>query len=143
MHSDRPVGSADDRGLKLDEAQLRKLSTADLIRHALAEARLLARAEVVHAKHELKTELSLAKTAGVLFGVASVLALSGVAVLFVALAAALGLSVAVGALIVGVGLLIVAGVLGMIGRSKLPKQPLFHTRQRLKDDLLLTREQLS
>lgn len=132
----------DPRGLELDEAQVRQLSTPELIRHALAEAKLLARAEVLHAKHEMKKELARAKTAGILVGAAGLLAISGLSVLFMALAAALGLPHAVGAVIVGVVLLVAAGTLGFIAYKRVPKEPMSRTQQRLKDDLHLTREHL-
>lgn len=132
-----------DRGLHLDESRLRELSTTELIRHALTEARLLARAEVLTAKHELKAELGRAKVAGILIGAAGVLALTAVSVLFMAVAAALGLPHAVGALLVAVVLLVTSGALAFLGKQRLPKQPMARTQQRLKEDLNLTREQLS
>lgn len=141
MNSGMPEN--DEHGLHLDELQLRKLSTTDLIRHALAEAQLLAKAEVLQAKHELKAELKQAKTAGILFGAAGVLALCGLSVLFVAIAAALGLSLAVSATIVGVVLLVASGILAFVGKKRLPTQPLARTQRRLKENVHLTREQLS
>lgn len=141
---DRELRSeGDDRGLHLDEARLRELSTGQLIRHAIAEARLLARAEILHAKGELKGELARAKVAGILMGAAGVLALSALSVLFVAIAAALGLPHAVGAVIVGVVLLVSAGALGYLGMKRLPKKPMSRTQDRLKEDLHLTREHLT
>ena len=74
-----------------EQEQLHGLSTADLVRHALEEARLLAKAEVLHAKEELKQELGAAKTAGILLGACATLALTALSVLFVALALALPL----------------------------------------------------
>src|SRR4051794_27880239 len=53
---------------RLERTQLETLSTSELIRHALSETRLLVKAEVMHAKKELKQELQAAKTAGIFLG---------------------------------------------------------------------------
>lgn len=127
---------------KMDEAQVRNLSTVQLVKHALTEAKLLARAEVLHAKHELKEELVAARTAGILLGACLALALSGLAVLFVAVALVLPVAAPIAVLLVGAGLLVVAGVLGMTGFKRLPKKPLARTQERLKRDFRLTREGL-
>lgn len=127
---------------RLERSQLETLSTAELIRHALTETRLLVRAEVMHAKKELRDELKAARTAGILIGAGAVLALSSLAALFVALGLALPLGEALGVLLVGVGLLLVAGILLAVGVKRLPKKPLPHTQERLKMDYQLTRETL-
>ncbi|AEI64288.1 phage holin family protein [Corallococcus macrosporus] len=127
---------------RLERSQLETLSTAELIRHALAETRLLVRAEVMHAKKELREELKAARTAGILLGAGAVLALTALAVLFVALGLALPLGQAVGVLVVGVVLLAIAGGLLFLGSKRVPKKPLPHTQERLKTDYHLTRETL-
>ncbi|NOK05752.1 MULTISPECIES: phage holin family protein [unclassified Myxococcus] len=127
---------------RLERSQLEALSTAELIRHALAETRLLVRAEVMHAKKELREELKAARTAGILLGAGAVLALTALAVLFVALGLALPMAQALGVLVVGVVLLAIAGVLLFMGRKRVPKKPLPHTQERLKMDYQLTRETL-
>ncbi|NOJ77820.1 phage holin family protein [Myxococcus xanthus] len=127
---------------RLERSQLETLSTAELIRHALAETRLLVRAEVMHAKKELREELKAARTAGILLGAGAVLALTALAVLFVALGLALPMAQALGVLVVGVVLLAIAGVLLFLGRKRVPKKPLPHTQERLKTDYQLTRETL-
>lgn len=127
---------------RLDAERLRKLSTPDLFRHLLEEARLLARAEVLVMREELRRELIRARIAAILGGVALVLALSGVALLLVAVAAALPLALWLGALIVGVVLLLIAGGLGFLAYRKAPTQPMERTQTRLKQDLALTRETL-
>ncbi|NOJ51226.1 MULTISPECIES: phage holin family protein [Myxococcus] len=127
---------------RLERSQLETLSTAELIRHALAETRLLVRAEVMHAKKELREELKAARTAGILLGAGAVLALTALAVLFVALGLALPMAQALGVLVVGVVLLAIAGVLLFVGRKRVPKKPLPHTQERLKMDYQLTRETL-
>ncbi|NVJ04110.1 phage holin family protein [Myxococcus sp. AM001] len=127
---------------RLERSQLETLSTAELIRHALAETRLLVRAEVMHAKKELREELKAARTAGILLGAGAVLALTALAVLFVALGLALPMAQALGVLVVGVVLLAIAGGLLFMGRKRVPKKPLPHTQERLKTDYQLTRETL-
>lgn len=128
---------------RMDAERLRAMSTAELVRTALDEARMLARAEVLHAKAELRDELRRAKISGILFGAAMPLALAGLTLLFASLALALPLSAPLGALVVGLALLLIAGALGFAGAKKVPKKPMQHTQSRLKDDLALTREQLA
>src|SRR5438094_214876 len=64
----------------------RQLSTAELVRRAVEETKLLAKAEVEHAKQELRDDLGSAKVAAVLLGVGVGLGLCGLSLLFVALA---------------------------------------------------------
>ena len=125
------------------EEDLSGLSTSHLVRQALEEAKLLMRAEVLHAKAELKEEVRMAKASGILLGAAGVLALCAFSVLLVALALALPISEVGGLLIVGVLLLVIAGVLGFLGVKELPKKPLPKTQERLRQDVVVAREQLS
>ncbi|MFP2927913.1 phage holin family protein [Pyxidicoccus sp. 3LG] len=127
---------------RLERSQLETLSTAELIRHALAESRLLVRAELLHAKKELRDELKAAKVAGILIGAGAVLLLAALPCLFVALGLALPLGTALGVLVVGVVLLAIAGLLLFLGIKRVPKKPLAHTQDRLKMDYQLTRETL-
>ncbi|HEX5749406.1 MAG TPA: phage holin family protein [Archangium sp.] len=127
---------------RLERRQLESLSTAELIRHAIEEARLLARAEVLHAKKELRQEMKAARTSGILLGAGGVLGLMALAALLVALGLALPLSETLGVLLVGVFLLVVSGGLAFAGVKRLPKKPLPHTQERLKTDLARTRETL-
>lgn len=127
---------------RLERSQLESLTTAELIRHAFAEARLLVKAEVLHAKKELREEVKAARTGGILLGAAGVLALCGVAALFVALGLVLPVAAPLGVLLVGVAILLIAGGLGFAGVKKLPKKPLNHTQERLKADFGLARETL-
>ncbi len=127
---------------RLERRQLESLSTADLIRHALAEAKLLVKAEVLHAKKELREEIKAARTSGILLGAGGVLGLVGLTLLFVALGLALPLGPALGTLVVGAVLLLIAGLCVFMGVKRLPKKPLPHTQERLKEDFLLTRETL-
>lgn len=127
---------------RLERSQLETLSTAELVRHALAEARLLVKAEVLHAKKELREEVKAAQTSGILLGVAATLALCGLAALIVAGGLALPLRAWLGVLLAGVFVLLVAGGLAWAGIKRLPKKPLPHTQERLKADFDLARETL-
>ena len=126
-----------------DHERLSSMSTADLIRHALEEAKILAKAEVLHAKAEIKEELKVAKTCGIFFGVAAAFALSALALFFAAIALALPLSAPLALLLVGLVVVVLAAGLGFLGYKKLPKQALPKTQRRLKRDITLTREQLA
>lgn len=132
----------ENRERMLDEAQLRDMSTGELVRHAIEEARLLARAEVLHARQELREELAAAKVGGILLGAALVVGLCGLSVLFAVIAVALPISEWLAFLLVGVGLLLIAGICAAIGVKNLPKKPLPKTQERLKLDLSLTKEEL-
>jgi ABC-type multidrug transport system fused ATPase/permease subunit len=127
---------------QLERRQLESLSTAELIRHAIDEARLLARAEILHAKKELKEEVKAARSAGILLGAGAVLGLVGLAAMLVAVGLALPLAQWLGVLLVGVFLALVAGGLAFAGKKRLPTQPLPHTQERLKNDVVRTRETL-
>nr|WP_225937323.1 phage holin family protein [Myxococcus sp. RHSTA-1-4] len=126
----------------MERSQLETLSTAELIRHALDESRMLVRAELLHAKKELREELKAARTAGILIGVGAVLSLIALACLFVGAGLALPLGEPWDVLVMGVAVLAVAGLLLFLGVKRLPKKPLPHTQERLKMDYQLTRETL-
>jgi uncharacterized membrane protein YqjE len=127
---------------RLERSQLESLSTAELIKHAFAEAKLLVKAEVLHAKKELREEIKAARTSGIMIGAAITLVLCGLAALFVAIGLALPLSDWLGVLIAGVVILLIAGGLAYFGVKKLPKKPLPHTQERLKADFDMARETL-
>ncbi|HYO56134.1 phage holin family protein [Archangium sp.] len=127
---------------RLERRQLESLSTAELIRHAVEEARLLARAEVLHAKKELRQELKAVRTSGILLGAGGVLGLLGLAALLVTVGLALPLAQWLGVLLVGVLLLLLSGGLAFAGYKRVPKKPLPHTQERLKTDITRTREAL-
>lgn len=141
MRSDSE-GDVEEREQKLDSDQLRTMSTADLFRHALEETRLLARAEVLHARQEIREELRAVKAAGIALGVTAVLAVCGVALLLVAAALAIPLSEPLSALIVAGACLVVAAVAGFFAMRKLPRKPLEITQGRVRRDVSLAREEL-
>jgi hypothetical protein len=127
---------------RLERSQLESLSTAELIRHALAESRLLVKAELLHAKKELREELKAARTAGIFIGAGALLLLMALACLFVAAGLALPLGEPWDVLVMGVALLAISGLLLFLGIKRVPKKPLPHTQERLKMDYQLTRETL-
>ena len=127
---------------RLERRQLETLTTAELIRHAIEEARLLARAEVLHAKKELQEEVKAARVAGIFLGAGAVLGLVGLTALFIAAGLALPVAQWLGVLLVGVFLVLLAGGLAFAGVKRLPKKPLPLTQERLKTDLTRTRETL-
>lgn len=118
------------------------LSTNELVRRAMSEARLLAKAELLHAKVELAQEVRAARASGVFLGGGAALALVGLAMLFVAGAGALALPLWAGALL-GAGVaFVLAALLAAVGWTKLPKKPMRHTMERMSVDLEELREHL-
>ena len=127
---------------RLDEAQLRNMSTVDLVRHGMTEMKLLVRAEMLHARTELKTDIREARDAGILMGAALFLAPVGLAIALMPIVLALPEPRWLWSLILGLVVLAVAAILGFLAVKKLPKQPLSRTRDRLKLDWMLTKEEL-
>jgi hypothetical protein len=109
-------------------------TAAELVRHALDEARNLAQLEISLAREEMRTEVVGAKTGGVIFGVAAAFALSGFTMCMVAIAAAFA-TVWLAALILGLILLIFASVLALGAWRDMPKKPMAETRDRIAFDL--------
>jgi hypothetical protein len=114
-------------------------SSAQLIREALEEVRVLARAEVDLAKEDVRDELRRVEGAAIGFGVAAGCALLFLVLLVVALVLALG-GTAVVALLVAACLLVIAVIAGLIGYFVLPRKPLDKTRRRLGTDMRELRE---
>ena len=127
---------------RLDEAQLRNMSTVELVRHAFVEMKLLIRAEALHARTELRQELIEARNAGILLGGALFLAPAGLAVALMAIVLALPGQQWIWALALGVVVLALAVILIFLAVNRLPRHPLARTRDRLKLDWMLTREEL-
>jgi hypothetical protein len=117
-----------------DRRRLKEMSTAELLRHAVDEARLLVRAEVLHARRELQEELAQARRMAGLLGAAAVLALCGLSGLFVALGMALPGPAGRGVAWVAAVELALAGGLAVLGYRAAPKKPLARTRARLSDE---------
>ena len=113
----------------------KELSTNELVRRAMSEARLLAKAELLHAKVELAQEVRAARAVGIFAGSGAALALVGLAMLFVAGAAALALPLWAAALLAAGVAFVLAAVLGAVAWTKLPKKPMRHTLERMSMDL--------
>jgi hypothetical protein len=128
---------------RLDEQQLRSMTTSELVRLALEEARLLARAEILHAKQELKAEVKSAKVAGILIGAGGATLLCAIAVLLVALGLLIPLALPLAVGLVGAVVLVLGGGAVLVGWKKLPHRPLSRTQERLKRDVAIARERLS
>lgn len=121
----------------------RELSTRELVEHAIAEVKMLAKAEVLYAKLELREDLQKATRAGMAVGAGAVLALCGLSLFFAALAFALPIATWGALLIVGGVLLVAAAISITIGLKRVPKKPLRKTQERLLDDVRITREQFA
>jgi heme A synthase len=113
----------------------KSLSTNELVRRAMTEARLLAKAELLHAKVELAHEVKAARVSGLCLGAAAALALVTLTLLLTAAADALALPLWAGALLVAGIVLVLAAVCAAVGWTRLPKKPMRHTMERLSLDL--------
>lgn len=125
-----------------EQERLHTMSTRELVRHVIDEARIVARAEALHAKAELELELKRARMAAIFLVPAAVLALCALVLGLAVVGFALPV-VNVGAFaIVGGFCLIVAVWLGLAGWMKLPKKPMHRTRSRLEHWVEITKEEL-
>lgn len=119
-----------------------ELSTADLVKEALAEAKELMQVEVALARDEINQEISRAKTSGIAIGAAAATALLGLSLVLVAIALAIA-PAPLPALLIGLGLLAVAIAVGLVGYGRAPKKPLERTRGRLEADVRRLRERVA
>ena len=108
---------------RLDEAQLRNMSTVDLVRHGMTEMKLLVRAEMLHARTELKAELKEARNAGILIGAALFLAPAGLAIALMPIVFAFPESRWLVSLILGLVVLGAAVLLALLAVKRLPIDP--------------------
>jgi len=130
-------------GKQTDRETLETIRTTELLKQAVVELKMLAKAELLHARIELKEELLRARSSGVLLGCCVGLLICGVSVAFVGLALVLPIAEPAAAFIVAGLLLGVAAVCGIAGYRGLPKRPMQKTQERIKEDLALAREQLA
>jgi uncharacterized membrane protein YqjE len=110
------------------------ISTVDLVKATVAEARELVQLEVRIAREELKAELQRVKRAAIVAGLATTSAFLFFASLVVALILVLGATLEA-ALWVGLGFAVIAAALGAVAYATLPKSFLPHTRRHLMNDL--------
>jgi hypothetical protein len=109
-------------------------SASQLVREALDDMRVLARAEVQLAKEDVREDLRRVEGAAIGFGAAAACALLVLVLLIVALVLAIGPS-AIAALLVAAGFLGLGVVAGAVGYAAMPRKPLDRTRQRLGTDV--------
>lgn len=127
---------------RMDEAQLSAMPTLTLVKHALTEAQLLARAEVAHAKFEISEEIGQIKNVAVYAVGAIIGAAVAIGLLLMGIACLLPLPTWAGALIFGVLAAGGAGWLGYAAYKRLPSNVLAETTKRLKKDFELAKEEL-
>lgn len=114
-------------------------STVELAKQALTEAKELIELEIKLAKVEARDELKRMKNAAIAAGVAFTLAILGLSAWVTALILALGLA-PLYALAVGGALLLLGAGSAAYAYAAIPKAPLDHTRERLKEDIQRLRE---
>ena len=125
-----------------EEDLLHEMPTRELIQHAIDEAKLIARAEVLHAREELLAEVQAARKSALLLLPAAVLGICAIAVVCVLIGVALPIA-AEGALAIVSGVLLISAcLLGALGYTRLPKQPMRNTLRRLEKYVELGREEL-
>lgn len=110
------------------------LSTPELVKQVLGDARELMSLEVRLAVQEAQSEVLQLKQAAIVAGISAALTLLGVGTLLLAVVLALG-GTPLDALIVSAVLLLGAGIGAFYAYSVVPKTPLAKTRQRLKNDV--------
>jgi uncharacterized membrane protein YqjE len=110
------------------------VSTAELIKEAVGEARELLQKEIALAKDEAKQQVAAAKHVGMVWGAGTALLLLGLSMLLVALVLAIAPQ-PVPALVTGGVLLVLAGIAAAVGYKLLPTRPLSRTQKRLRQDL--------
>lgn len=120
----------------------RDLRTTRLVSLAMDQVKHLARAEMLHAKLELKQDLAQGViSAG--FGIATIVFVSaGVAALFLTGGFALPLVPWASALVTAGALFLLALICAAIAWFRIPKDPLHRTRKRLSEDLEEMQEHL-
>ena len=110
-----------------------ELSTVEVTKQVLADARELIALEVQLAREEVKEELRLAKQAAIAGAAAACVLLLSLCAAIVALILALGGEPA-HALVVALTLLVVALAAGAYAYAAVPKQPMERTKNRLAED---------
>ena len=125
-----------ERGYDGGGVPIREASTSVLVRELVSEGKQLLRGEVELAKAEIKQDISHSTTAASYFGSAAVVAngafLALVAACILALATTMRPWLAAG--IVGIVLLVAAGVLAVMGRSRLKEIGMKETTETVKED---------
>ena len=118
-----------------------EVSSTELVKEALDDARQLIRLEVELAKEEVRREVAATKNAGIAIGVGAAALIVGVSLLLVALALAI-FPGPIPSLVIGVVLVIGAAAAGFAGMKLLPKKPLGETRRRIETDIETVKERV-
>lgn len=119
-----------------------EVSTVDLVKEAVGEARVLLRTEFALAKEEIRREMTGVRISAISFSVTAVLAFLGVSMLLIAWALAFFPN-PIPSLIAGGVLLAGAAIAGLVGYRSVPKRPLEDTRARLETDVQIMKERLA
>jgi hypothetical protein len=119
-----------------------QVPTAELVKEALDQARVLVRSEVALAREEIKSEVTKARTAAIGIGAAVGLAMLGIAFLLIAFAI-VTVHHPIVPFLFGIGALVLAGVLVAVAIAALPKKPLDHTRERVETDVQVLKERIA
>jgi hypothetical protein len=122
--SSAPVGSASNIMVKRGGGMAEERTIGQLVADATRDISEIVRAEIALAKAEIATSAKNGAMAGGLFGAAGYLAFLASILLVIAAAyglVALGLAPVLAFLLVALGLLTVAGVLALIGRSRISR----------------------
>lgn len=118
------------------------VSTVDLVKTAIDEARELFKTEFALAKDELRREMTGVKVSAISFSATAVLAVLGVSMLLIAWALAFFPN-PIPSLIAGAVLLVGAGIAAFVGYRAVPKKPLEATKARLETDVQVLKERLA
>ena len=118
------------------------VSSVELIREAMDEARQLIILEVALAKDEVKREAVATKSAAIALVVGAAVLLVGASLLLVALALAI-FPGPIPSLVLGLLLIAAAAIAGVAGVKLLPKKPLGETRRRLETDFENVKERIT
>jgi hypothetical protein len=118
------------------------VSSVELIREAMDEARQLIILEVALAKEEVRREAVATKSAAIALAVGAAVLVVGLSLLLVALALAI-FPGPIPSLVLGLILLAAAAIAGVAGVKLLPKKPLGETRRRLETDIENVKERIT
>jgi hypothetical protein len=118
------------------------VSSGELIREAMLEAKELVKLEVVLAKEEVKREILATKSAAIALGVGAALLLVGLSLLLFPLALAV-FPGPIPSLVLGLILAGGAALAGIAGMKLLPKKPFAETLRRLETDIETVRERVT
>jgi len=114
----------------LEQPVRSKQPTGELLREGLDATQELVRIEVALGREELGSELTQARTSGIVLGVAAALVVTAVTMFLVTLAAAFE-TMWLASLVIGGLALSLAAALGYVGWRALPGRPLTETKARL------------